>query len=184
MTARAVKAVGEGERSGKGLRGSPIHASKQSILSDIMTRNCPLPRSIGQEQYLPIPQSVIESSERPTMVVGGSLSRKSRNRSEKRMDKLLDRSTPPSGTRRGTRTSDGPRGRGGPGSLCRPVQVRLAFRGSFALVSYALIPGHEISGVIAAKGKRVPESIGSIPSSRPPRPCATGTPHRAVPSRS
>jgi threonine dehydrogenase-like Zn-dependent dehydrogenase len=33
------------------------------------------------------------------------------------------------------------------------------YRGSFALVSYPLIPGHEISGVIAAKGKGVPESI-------------------------
>jgi len=33
------------------------------------------------------------------------------------------------------------------------------YRGRFPLVTYPLIPGHEVSGVIVAKGERVPESI-------------------------
>ena len=34
-----------------------------------------------------------------------------------------------------------------------------SYRGSFALVSYPLIPGHELSAVVADKGHRVPDSI-------------------------
>jgi threonine dehydrogenase-like Zn-dependent dehydrogenase len=34
-----------------------------------------------------------------------------------------------------------------------------AYRGSFALVSYPLIPGHEIGAAVADKGPRVPDSI-------------------------
>lgn len=34
-----------------------------------------------------------------------------------------------------------------------------AYRGRLALISYPRIPGHEISGVIAAKGEKVPASI-------------------------
>ena len=33
------------------------------------------------------------------------------------------------------------------------------YRGNFSLVSYPLIPGHEISGVVADKGANVPDSI-------------------------
>lgn len=32
------------------------------------------------------------------------------------------------------------------------------YRGAFQLVTYPLIPGHEISGIVAAKGEQVPES--------------------------
>lgn len=76
-----VKIAGVEESNGEGLRGSPIHAPIQGILGDIMTRNRPAPSSIGQEQYLPIPRPVIESSQRPTAVIGEKLSRKSRLRS-------------------------------------------------------------------------------------------------------
>lgn len=34
-----------------------------------------------------------------------------------------------------------------------------AYRGRAALVSYPRIPGHEISGIVAAKGEKVPDSI-------------------------
>ncbi len=33
------------------------------------------------------------------------------------------------------------------------------FRGTFPLVTYPRVPGHEVSGIIVAKGERVPESI-------------------------
>ncbi len=69
-----------GERSGRGLRRLPIHTARYGIPGDIMTRKRPATPSIGQEQGLPIPRSVIECPERPTAVVGPRLSGKSRIR--------------------------------------------------------------------------------------------------------
>ena len=68
----------EGESNREGLRRSPMHAARQGIWGEIMTRKHPDPPSIGQEKFLPIQQSVTELTKGPTAVVGENLSRKSR----------------------------------------------------------------------------------------------------------
>ena len=78
MTARTAKAAGEGDSNGEGLLGLPMNAPTQGIVGDRMTRDDRLPPSTDRRACLLIPRSVIESPERPTVVVGERLSRKAR----------------------------------------------------------------------------------------------------------
>ncbi len=70
---------GEGESYGEGLRESPMNAPTQGILGDIIAWKRPDTPSTEHKECLLISRSAIESSERPTAVVGRRPSGKSRS---------------------------------------------------------------------------------------------------------
>ncbi len=78
MTARAAKTVGEGESNGKGLRGLAINVLAEAHLPGIMARERPDCPAIQQKRQNRMLGSWLESSERPMVVSGQGLSRKSR----------------------------------------------------------------------------------------------------------
>ena len=55
MTARTVRAAGEGERNGGGLPGSPKYVARQGIPGDIMTPERPAAPWTAREKRLSIP---------------------------------------------------------------------------------------------------------------------------------
>jgi len=70
MTASTVETARDGGGDGDGLRGSPINAPTQGVLSAIMTWQPPDTPSTEQTERLRISRSVIDWSERPMVVVG------------------------------------------------------------------------------------------------------------------
>ena len=78
MTPATNETAGGRGGDGEGLLGSPMNARTQGILADNMAGTRPATRSTEQRECLPIPRSVIESSERLTVVVSHSPSGKSR----------------------------------------------------------------------------------------------------------
>ena len=80
MMAGTVETAGEGESDSERLRGSSMNAPTQGVLGDTMAHQRSNRAAIEQKERLPISRSAIESSERPTAVVGQSLSGKSRNK--------------------------------------------------------------------------------------------------------
>ena len=69
MKAGTVETAREGRGNGQGLRRSPMNAPTQGILGGTMPRKRSDPVALRQEKWLPISESAVESSERPTAVV-------------------------------------------------------------------------------------------------------------------
>ena len=78
MTAGTIETARDGGGHGESLRGSPMNASAQGVLGEIMSPKRSNTPCAEQKTRLPISRSVINSSERPMAVVGQRPSGKSR----------------------------------------------------------------------------------------------------------
>ena len=78
MTASTVETARDGGGGGESLRGLPVNTFAQGVSGEVMAQERSDTPSIERRRCLPISPSAIESSERPTAVVGHSPSGKSR----------------------------------------------------------------------------------------------------------
>ena len=69
MTAGTIETARDGGGHGESLRGSPMNASAQGVLGEIMSPKRSNTPCAEQKTRLPISRSVINSSERPMAVI-------------------------------------------------------------------------------------------------------------------